>query len=76
MRGTEALEAMQERSGKSAYAISKALGHAPHWLSQATRGDRGTSTHTLLAVAGQCGYVLALVPLGEELPPGAIVIDS
>lgn len=76
MDAKKAIEAMQEASGRSAYAISKELGHAPHWLAQTLRNGGDAKCSTLRAVAGACGHVLALVPLGEELPPGAIVIDS
>lgn len=71
-----AIDLMRERSGMSAYAISKALGHAPHWMGQLMRnaGD-DLRCATVVAVAGQCGYRLALVPDTCELPGDAIIID-
>lgn len=43
------------RRGRSAYAVSVALGHAPNWLGRVVNGERGITYAGLRSVAAELG---------------------
>ena len=47
------LKDVLEASGKSAYAVAKALGHAPNWLYRVINGEAGILLPTLREVAAE-----------------------
>lgn len=75
MDAIDALRQIVDGSGKSRRAVSFELGKSENYLSS-TIAQRGVpSCATLSSVARLCGYKLALVPLGDELPWGSVEID-
>ena len=75
MTSQEALQAAIAASGKTLYAVSKAVGRSPSYAAQVVRQGARPTGETLALIGGACGYRLALVPCEHELPSGAIVID-
>ena len=67
-----------EASGKTTREVSEQMGRSEGFLSatiaQSKRKGGGLNSATLAAIAGVCGYSLALVP-PADLPGSAITID-
>lgn len=76
MTGFEALKRVCKNSGRTSYAIAKAIDRSPSFISQTLRQASKPTADTLALIAGACGYRLALIPKSEELPPDAIEIDA
>ncbi len=75
MDTNEVMRGMLAASGLSMRAASLALGRSASWLSNTLARPGGSEAATVAALAEVCGYRLALVPLAEDLPAGALVID-
>ena len=59
-------------SGKSAYAVATALGHAPNWLYRVINGQAGILLPTLREVAGELGVTVgSLVDSPEDQIAGS-----
>lgn len=78
VKAQDAVRKALETSGMSQSGASKAIGKTRNYVNavvsqaDATGGTLGCDT--VAAIAGACGYSLALLPAGTEAP-GAIVID-
>ncbi len=60
-----------KRTGKSAYAVATALGHAPNWLYRVINGQAGILLPTLREVAEELGVTVgSLVDPPEDQIPG------
>lgn len=74
MNTNEAITAILRASGKNKKQVSLALGRSPAWLSSTLSRPGSSEATTVAAIAGVCGYSLALVP-PADLPGSAITID-
>lgn len=75
MRFTDVLRQAAASSGLSLRAIGQAVGRAPSYVPGVVSRGTDPATATAAALLEPCGYVLAAVPSGGPLPPGAMVID-
>ena len=75
MDSKEALRALLARSDKPKTAISLELGKSSGYVNSYLTMGRAPGADVLADIAGACGYRLALVPAGDQLPAGSIVID-
>ena len=64
-------------SGKSAYAVATALGHAPNWLYRVINGESGILLPTLREVADELGVTAGYLvdPTGEENAGGVDTVE-
>ena len=68
----ENLRECLKRTGKSAYAVATALGHAPNWLYRVINGQAGILLPTLREVADELGVTVgSLVDSSENQIPGS-----
>lgn len=75
MRSYEAIREMIKATGKSMNGVSVAIGRAGNFIYEITSKQYDSRAETLTAIAGECGYRLALVPDSEQLPSNSIAID-
>lgn len=64
MSSLEAIRAMLERSGLTAYRVAVRLGRHSSYLSTMLRRGSVPSADLLAKIASACGYSLLLVPRG------------
>lgn len=76
MNGQDALKAAIAASGKTAYSLSKDVGRSPSYVSQMLRQASKPTGETLALIGNACGYRLALVPMGEDLPAGSLEVTA
>lgn len=69
----EAIAEMTREPGPS--AVSLALGQTRSYVAVIISRRRDTAAGVLAKIASACGYVLALVPEGDDLPAGSIEIE-
>lgn len=74
MQVWDAVETMGGRTGNSAYAISKALGKTPGFITNSKSRGSVPRVDTLANMARVCDYSLCLVP-SVDVPTNAIEID-
>lgn len=76
----DAILAAIDSSGESQRSVSLRLGRSPNYiasvLEQSRRKGGSVNSGTLASIADACGYDVALVPHGQELPSGSMRIDA
>lgn len=75
MDGQQALRAIVARAGISRRKLSQDLGRAPTYITSTITQAARPTADTLALIASACGYRLALIPRGQDLPSGALEID-
>lgn len=75
MDGMQVFVKMVNSSGKSRRALSLEMGKSENYLSSLISQNSRPTADTLALVAKHCGYVLACVPIGEELSPCALIVE-
>lgn len=71
----EVMREMAYRSGKSLRGASEEMGRSPTWLGSTIGKGSDSGAGTVAELGRVCGYDLAAVPTGHELPEGSMVID-
>ena len=72
----DAIREMVRLAHNSIRATSLAMGRSSNFLSTTLVKGSSPTAPTLALIARVCGYSLALVPSGVELPAGSIIIDA
>lgn len=71
----DVMREMAYRAGKSLRGASEEMGRSPTWLGTTVGRGSDSGAGTVAALGRVCGYDLAAVPTGRELPEGSMVID-
>lgn len=76
MHVMSALEVAAMRAGMSHVEIARACGVTKQAMSRRFDLKKNVSVGVAAEIAGVLGYELALVPAGEKLPEGSMLIEA
>ena len=56
--------------------VSEAVGRTGSWFPTIVENGSDSRLSSVSSVASVCGYTIAAVPIGSDLPEGSLVVDS